>query len=939
MANIRLRKISIDRFFEFASGVLPFDLIDIVSESETYGVHIDSKTDEFEYRTHFFINQQVSEELGATGLRVEVFVTDPRERKPSSTDAVASFEVKFDIAANILEKKGETQTKSVITRVPPAIFKKVLVAANRLPPKIPRLIIPGRQRTPTPSFRSVSKMLKTSGADPAALAATGNFFATTPKTAISLDSDNARPNDRSRARSSGSNIRRRSSLAATRSISRSKRRGPQSNELVRTIEPPTTADTQSNTAYISFLPTKREFVQDFSINNELVHGSEKLYATISVIPGSETNVLFETKIVEIQHGRELSEFLANPEPPILSLVSSGPAKIKVKIQRTDPSLRVVRVFRIITNPNAANTSLENIADLTFAKDNTLIFDDFVDNASPNKVLYRIAVVNGDGSIGEFSSLPIPSFKKISDPLNTAAVPVSIRAINKLGAAHIRVTTLSDDIYTIRLLRQEFDKIGSFSDSVTVIPSDSDDNLTLVNGVIDSFEFRDSTAILGKKYRYFVAYRIGQPGYASLGEEILSDEDELLIRRYVTTDIPFIVSVTDATVSQDADNNTTVSFDIQSKETTDLFRAVISSLRAAGVGNEFISALQKDDIKAKLFTMFLVERFEFSSGRRDTFGIYPAGNFSDSSTTRLARKIPPPRSGERYEYIVKTCLQQPEVFLQTSNVGLINRYGDEIKRKGARFSRLVYDKLGVMPSDRDVLGGKSIEGLLLEAQVGQENSVYARIPKTSPTIESFQVTKKSFYSTLTWRAAGDTKNISYFLVYCSHNGANQLLGAIAASDSSSLYRFRDDTFFDEVGEKAYSIRAISFDDDEMAGSVSVSTDTPFSIPANSMQDFLQGASPDFSKLQELVGGLDSQFDSSTSEKPFDWSQVDQPNFSGEAREEDGKKDPGAGFISANSSSTSGQGKKTHFFSFVSLDANQEIFDVDEKSQILKKGSFF
>ena len=933
MANVRIQKVSIDRFFEFASGFLPFDLVDIVSESENHGRQNDEvSSDEFEYRTHFFVNQQVSEELGATGLRVDVFVSDPRLRKPSFTDAVASFDVKFDIAADIRRKIGQTQTNALVTRFSPNNLLKVLVSSNIRANNKPRLIIPGQSRKSTPTFQDTSKRAKKSGLDPAALASVGNFFSTTPGNAISLDSTNAKPIDQSRIKTLGSSIRSRKSLAETRRNNRSKRRGSQSNELVRSIEPPSAPSKRSNVEYISLLPKNREFIQNFCIKKSRVAGAEKIYAVVTAIAGPRAETRFETKTIEIHHARELSEFLSNPEPPTVSLVESGPARVKIRVQKTDPSLRVVRIFRISSNPNSNRTILTDVSDLTFADENVLVFDDLVDNASPNKLLYRVAVVNGDGSIGEFSSLSIPAFVKVSDPLNSAGVPISIRAVNRRGAVHIRVTTLSDDIYTMRLLRQEIDKTGEFSDSVVVIESDTNESLAFINGQIDSFEFRDETAILGKKYRYFVAYRVGRPGYASMGEEIISDEDELLIRRYTTDKIPFAVSVTEASVSQDSDNNTTVSFDIQVRETSDLFNSLAVSLRSAGVGDEFISALQKDEIKEKLFTMFLVERFEYSSGRRSTFGMFPPGTFFDNSEIRRQQRVPAPEPGERYEYIVKTCLQQPEVFLQSASVGLINRYGDEIKKAASRFSRIVYDKLGVMPSEKDVLSGKSIEDLLLESQIGQEQSVYLRIPSSRPIIESFQVTEKSFYNSLSWRVSGNAVNVSYFLVYCSHNGREQLCGAIAAGKESALYRFRDDRFFDEVGEKSYSIRAISFDDDEIIGSTPISVNKTFSVPENIVLDEIKPGNPDFSNFKEFIEKPEGQFDSSTNEKPFDWSQIDLPISSRPTRPGLSKK-PNEGFIAAGSADTSsGSRVETNKKNFAAamdtlLDGNQELFDGD------------
>jgi len=334
MANITIRKVSISRFFEFATGVLPFDLIDIISEGETYGVHTAASSDEFEYQTQFFINERAAEDLGVVGMRVEMFVTDPQERKPLSSDAVASFEIKLD----------------TITDMSP---KKVLIVADPSTKSSNRLNIPGSQRQTTPTFSAVSKNLKTNGVDPAVMAATGNFFATTPKNAISLDGNNNNPGKQLNTNTLGSTIRSRSSLMAARSTNRSKRRGDQSNELVQTIAPPTVTAKIANVDLVSLLPKKKQFTQNCCIKKDRISGAEKLYAVVTAIAGKQAKTLFDAKIIEIQHGKQLTEFLANPEPPELGLVSSTPGRVKIRIQRTDKSLKTVRVIRIISNPNVS----------------------------------------------------------------------------------------------------------------------------------------------------------------------------------------------------------------------------------------------------------------------------------------------------------------------------------------------------------------------------------------------------------------------------------------------------------------------------------------------------------------------------------------------------------------------------------------------------------
>ena len=828
------RQASIDSFFEFAEGVNPFDFIDIVNDSENQsGRDFSSADGEFEYKTHFLVNETMAIQLGIIGVKIDIFTVDPRLRAQTSADAIKTCEIRFPTPPppppqKVNDTRPSRPTTSWLGNLISLLVSKK--TSLRLPAGI---TVPGRRQPPAASsLRQASRNARSNGRDPAAMTSGGLFSAITPLNAISRDSTNTRPtSDRTQVRSTGASTRGRQSLASIRDEQKRQKRSVQSNEMTEALVRPTLATTIAPVSFVELLPIKKEYERVISIKKHDVAGAERLFASVSVIPGRAATRTFEKKVIEIQHGKELMEFLANPEPPDLSLVSAAFAEVAIKLQKTDPTLRSVRIFRIITNPNMNRVVVDDVADLSFDDNDTLLFTDIVDNIKPNRIIYRAAVMNGDGSIGEFSSIVIPTFKKVSDPLDTAAVPISIRAINLTDAVQVRVTTLSDDIFTMRLLRQELGKTGSFSDGVEVIPSEDGENLIVVDGGSNSFEFVDKTCILGRKYRYFCALRVGQAGMASIGQEIISDEDEILVRKFYTGSVPFAISVAEPTTEQDDNNATTVSFEISVEQTTDLFTAVIKSLQDAGVGTDFISNLQQDDIKTKLFTMFLVERFEYSTGRKASFGVVPAGRFVDSPATRLPRSIPAPLPGERYEYIIKTCLQQPEVFLQSSNVGLVNRYGDEISRKGSRFARLIYDNLGVLPPESDVRDGKSIESLLLESQIGQENTAEVSIAASSPTIGELTVTKKSFYSSLAWRVSGNIDNVSYFLIYCTLNGHEQLLGSVACGRSSPLYMFRDDRFFDEVGEKSYIVKAVSFNDDEIVQSAPAVTNRLFSIPEN------------------------------------------------------------------------------------------------------------
>ena len=872
MVKLITKKFSIDSFFEFAEGSDPFELVDIINDRQRQsGLAFDAAPGEYSYRTHFLLNQTMAKKLGVIGVKLDVFIRDPTNEILQSVDAIKTMEIRFHETKKVLEKSAGRQ---------PGTWQndsECVFVSKQVPADLPAgIILPGMTPPMTNTLRHASKKARSSNSDPAALARSGNFSAITSKAAASLDSTNQRPGPRrDDVRSTSSQIESKESLSTIRSVSRQVTRSNQNNEIVTAMAQHSPTRTSQVTC-MTLIPTKKEYIRSINIKKDEIQSAERLFITVTAIVKKDIRNTFEKKIIAVSHGLELFEFLANPEPPDVSLLRTSQSYVSIRIQKVDPTLKNVRIVRIVTNPNANRTQITDVSDVSFGKESVIKFDDRVDNVKPNHIVYRVVVINGDGSVGDFSSIVVPSFKKVSDPLNSAGALVSIRAINTKNSVIINVTPLSRDILTMRLLRQELEKTGNFSEGVVTLQSTDNETTIILNGSKTEIEFHDETAILGRKYRYFTALRIGQPGDASRGQEIIPDEDEVIIRKFFLGELPFAIAVTSDTVETDNENNISVSFEIVVEATRELFGSVIHSLREAGIADEFISKLQNDKTKTKLFTMFLVERFEVATGIRVSFGLVPPGKFVDSPASRLPLMIPSPAAGKKYEYIIKTCLQQPSVFLQSSDIGVINRDNKEFSKSAARFGRLMYNRLGVLPPESDVLNGKSIESLVLESQIGHEQVIRVSLPSANPVIDHIDITNKPAYNFLTWRVTGNTEEISYFLVYCAIDGHEQLLGATAATESSSTYRFRDDRFFDEVGEKSYSVRIISFDDDEIMTSTPAKTNRNFSVPENMLDGVMLLTTADKPKIMHVEpASFYSRHKNGSFINPLDVDDPDRP----------------------------------------------------------------
>ena len=945
MALIQTVKNKINEFFQFSKKDSHFNLVDMINDmsDREEGREYSNAPGVYVYQTNFFVNVRRAAMMDITGIKFEIFSRDPKKfgsvLRPQ--DTIETFEILFDTASDTIQEIGNQKTgRTSRISIEKNTARKVIADSRSSSAVAIDLNIPTQLNEEKISFQRASKEALANGEDPASLVSVGYYSAISPLSAISLDSTNIKTSNQNKKSSSSSrNKGSRKSLSKTRKNIRSQKRGNQNNRVTRSIPPKKKEGSRKSSAsYFEFLPIQKEFLHMIEIEKNKISGLDSFYVRISAIKKRDSKREIYAAYSKIFHSTEVKEFLSNPEAPTLKIVDVKIGSVKLLIERQDPTLSRVKVFRIITNPNFLTPITQDVGILEFPsnpaflknidsyKANQIYFvDDAIDNVYPNNVIYRVCVINGDGSASDFVSVAVPSIQKITDPYSTASTPVSIRAYNTAETINIRVNILSKKVLSCRLLRQELKRGSDFSSSVVEIfdfakQQRNKKSRTAINEVIfsqSSFAVEDNTAILGRQYRYFLAYLVGNPGDAQLSQEIISDEDEIIIRRFPYMNVPFSVNVSTPRTTVDSENNPAVTFDIDVAETQQLFNTVIKAVQLAGIGQEFISDLTKDITKAKQMLTFIVERFDVETGKRDTFGIFPAGEFSDSKNTRAIRKISAPRPGKKYEYIVKTCLQSPSVFLQNASVGLITNLGVEIKKKSSRFSRIIYDRMGVMPPDIDVRSGKDIESLILETQIGLEFVVDITTPDTTPVIKMQKPIKKISYTKLKWRVFGGNQRISYFQIFGQNDGQEMLLGAVACPDSSESFSFNDYRLPYEVGKTIYRVQAVGYDDDFLLEGKVVTDFHKFSVPENLLTGYLFGEvdgvkmslfinSPDelqgFQRIKEQMAGkgknvsfktlMAASYKLGTGKKHFlptvdkvevdakkFWEQIDLPKFGG------------------------------------------------------------
>ena len=417
MPNLKVRTFLTSALFQFAEDVPEFDLIDIINEAEhTTQEKFSADEGFFLYKTQIIVNDRKASVLGVEGLQFEMFTADPRKFSVNDAYSVGKFQIEFETQDEIATTVAAQNTNNAITtKASNAAFHKVVAVAQ---PGLPDAIsTPATISTKSPvSYKMKSKMLKSAGQDPAASAASGNFSTVDLASAISLASKNDSSNIQFQKSKTHAlrTIQTGKSLSSIRRQSKKNRVGKQDNELARTKDTKTSTDTKTNTTVFDLLPIARLIDRTVLIQKDEIMGSNKIYIRITPIvsekKGDKTKFFVPTFAV-VFHKNQLVEFLSNPEPPEVMITHTSYASVNFRLTRIDPTLSLVRAVRIIENPHLLRPTVQTMTDISFSKENTVEFSDTVDNVKPNVVTYRFVVVNGNGTLGEFTSVRVHSLEK------------------------------------------------------------------------------------------------------------------------------------------------------------------------------------------------------------------------------------------------------------------------------------------------------------------------------------------------------------------------------------------------------------------------------------------------------------------------------------------------------------------------------------------------
>ena len=522
----------------------------------------------------------------------------------------------------------------------------------------------------------------------------------------------------------------------------------------------------------------------------------------------------------ISHKQKLTDILRPEFPPEMTLVKNQRGAVVLRLKQVDPGATKVAVIkRVITKRKRKMTPAKLVKMLKVEAESavSIVIDLDGDNVFPNRVIYRAVPVSPLGATGPLTSLVITGVPKVIAPAPDDPNELSIVAKNEEDQIRIEVERIPEDVVSIRLIREDIDETGEFFSRTKVIAGPSDKTLIDVAGEVENVTFYDKDTALRHRYRYFAAMR--EP----IGSEFLSEEDEVITRLRPTNPLPVEVSLENAQLTEDESGNFTVSIDAISLPQAQGVDFMLSMLEKAGVAKIFLQEMQQQRALFADLSVFIVERIDRVTGKRESFGQHSSGQFTDDPVTRKRLKLSPLQADSRYSYFFKLCLRPPQSLMKSifTKFSTSKTPGvDNQQVLAQKFMSAFAGAIGAMPSSKELVEGIPVAENFRMGETGIVLEVDIRTPKARPTPTKLKLRKinkgrHKHTVILRWELeGGDIGRVDHCLIFVEYAGRKICIGSTPCDGSQGRFWYLDKHYGPQIGRKRYTVKCV-YDDLKMS----------------------------------------------------------------------------------------------------------------------------
>ena len=565
---------------------------------------------------------------------------------------------------------------------------------------------------------------------------------------------------------------------------------------------------------------KKRIRRRIELDKRIVGWREKFYVRVTpIVKSRQSKIRTRTKALpktfSVSHRDKVKELIDPQIAPELSLVRNSRGNIVLRVKQVDPmgrNIKIIRrIFSIRSRPWFSTPEVVSSIRTPPGSTSEIVTDTGVANITPNVIIYRAVIEGPAGQLGPSKGLIVRGIDPIVPPPPEDPNVLAIVAKNEAERVKIEVGNIPEEVISLRLLREDLSRLGEFSDRVTVIPDDNNKTMVLEPAGED-LTFYDYNTIPGGKYRYFAAMRAG------IGSEFLSEEDESFIRVIPTKPLPVEVSIENPQISSDQYGNLIFELDLVSTPKNDNIDFVLRLLKKSGVSTVFLEEIDKQRSDFADVAVFVVERVDRVTGKRVSFGLHPAGTFSDNPGTRARLGLPALLPGSRYTYYAKLCIRPPESLLRNvfakfsspSTPGVDNKEALAQKFQSVFAGQFGNSPGGALPSTSDLIKGVGVGENLKAGETGIVLETELRTPESKPDPIKLHGhrNRKRGWVYLSWSASeGDMSHVDHCLIFVTINNRKICLGTVASDGEKRRFFFRDRFYGSQPGKLVYTIKFV------------------------------------------------------------------------------------------------------------------------------------
>lgn len=579
-----------------------------------------------------------------------------------------------------------------------------------------------------------------------------------------------------------------------------------------------------------------EITEEIRISAESIKGLQNIHFLVELFDSNGD--ILDVKHRIVNHDAEVDEFLTPDYAPKIKARASRLGKNVIWFRQVDRVGTEVHIYRKIINPESPSASgkYQLIRKIKASrKDRTRRIVDWVNNSAV--CIYRAIAVGPRNRVSrKFRNSICRPYRHPSINKKTVEelTHVSIFAQTIGDAVQIRVTNIPEGPAAIYITADDLSKKPSLrtkNDSTYIVGSEPQDQTQVINEDTSDVIFTDRNVQHGHIYEYRCVM------IYPTGSEVKSKVTEVHeFFKEIVEEEKIVVDLANLAIEADDSGNASVSFNIEPSFTDTGMETVISSLKAAGAEDNFISEVQSDREKLNNLLAFLVQRQDNISGETETFGVTSSGEFNDNPTTRKYTGVSDILAGRNYKYIVRVLLRSAESIFDTALSEEIDiETAKKFKRKISKFMNPYTLKNGTLPSVGQALGKNQKSRLkpedkFIQGRTGIEVAIDAEIPSFDPEIESLTARRiGTSKAILFWTITGDEDDLDHFIIMAELQGIKSTVGTCHNRSFRGKYYYFDYEVAGEPGAVKYSIIPVladyTYGDEVAAEEIILESDMP------------------------------------------------------------------------------------------------------------------